>query len=182
MTDARATLLTLTVALAMAAVFAGASLWPGPVRPPVVSLALAGALLALAWFDIRHMILPDLITLPLIGLGFLWTWWSGGSWALSLAGAAIGYGLVRAIIWIWETRFQKDGMGLGDGKLLAAAGAWLGALALPPVLLVASGSALLTIFIVGRGKLPSRETQIRFGPFIALGFWAAWLLPLVPEL
>lgn len=163
------------VAIVAAGVVLG---YPSP--PILVSVVLLAALIGLCWFDVRYMILPDALTFPLILAGFWWTWWTDGSWTLSLVGAAIGYCLVRVVNLLWQARRGTDGMGLGDGKLLAATGAWLGAFALAPVLLIASATALLSILIVTQGR-PEARLTIPFGPFIALGFWCAWILPIVPE-
>jgi leader peptidase (prepilin peptidase)/N-methyltransferase len=67
-------------------------------------------------------------------------------------------------------------MGLGDAKLLAASGAWLGAEGLPGVLLWASGSALVGILIARwRGETLSASTRVPFGPFLAFGTWLVWV-------
>jgi leader peptidase (prepilin peptidase)/N-methyltransferase len=70
----------------------------------------------------------------------------------------------------------RDGIGLGDAKLLAAAGAWVGVEALPTVLLIASlsGSVFASILKL-RGMTLTSETRVAFGPFLALSFWLVWL-------
>lgn len=94
-----------------------------------------------------------------------------------ILGAFIGYGFVWALNLYWRRRHGKDGIGMGDAKLLGAAGAWLGPLALPFVTLIASGMALLGIVLTKAFlKRPiDASARIAFGPYIAIGFWGVWL-------
>jgi leader peptidase (prepilin peptidase)/N-methyltransferase len=71
---------------------------------------------------------------------------------------------------------HRAGLGLGDAKLFAAAGAWLGPAGLPSVLVWACGAALIAVAIHSiRGQTLSRTSRIAFGPFLAFGFWIVWL-------
>ncbi|MEO0883801.1 MAG: A24 family peptidase [Pseudomonadota bacterium] len=171
-----------TVALAGALLLIGLAaqiLYPF-YRPIWATAPLFAVFVALIWYDFRHMILPDAFTFPLIAAGLGWTIWSGSSLPVAIAGGVIGYLLVRMINLVWQARSGMDGMGLGDGKLLAAAGTWLGAFALPTTILIGSGTALLLVVVSGGGRAPNRSKRIAFGPFIALGFWTCWVLPIVP--
>jgi len=94
-----------------------------------------------------------------------------------MLGVLVGYGFVWGLNLYWQRCHGKAGIGMGDAKLLAAAGAWLGPLALPFVTLIASGAALLGIVLT---KVFLRRTidasmRIAFGPYIAIGFWSIWL-------
>jgi leader peptidase (prepilin peptidase)/N-methyltransferase len=85
---------------------------------------------------------------------------------LSFQGLALAYRRLRG----------RDGLGGGDAKLIAAAGAWCGLEALPFVVLgsaVAGLLAALVLALAGRGV--TSRTQIAFGPCIAVAFWLAWL-------
>ena len=136
------------------------------------ALAWAGfatTLLALALIDADTMLLPDSLTLPLMWAGMLLA--SAGVINLSLAqsvwGAALGY----AVLWSVQTVFGavtgKQGMGEGDYKLLAALGAWLGWIALPAVVLIASVSGvLLALLWRWRGRLQAGQ-PMPFGPQLA---------------
>ena len=178
----RARVQTFLMAAALIFVWlAAAVIYPG-VRPLWATAGLFAVFVALTWFDFRHMILPDIVTFPLIAAGLGWTVWSGASLPVSLAGGAIGYGLVRLINFVWQARSGTDGMGLGDGKLLAAAGTWLGAFGLAPVILIGSSTALILVILSGGGLKLDPKKRIPFGPFIALGFWTCWLVPIVPQL
>jgi leader peptidase (prepilin peptidase) / N-methyltransferase len=68
----------------------------------------------------------------------------------------------------------EEGLGLGDAKLFAAGGAWLGWQALPPVLLVSAASALLYV-VMERVIRRSDERRIAFGPWLSAGIWIVWL-------
>ena len=77
---------------------------------------------------------------------------------------------------VYERLRSRPGLGLGDAKLLAAAGAWLGLEALPSVLLVATGTALFCVgMAVLLGKRITATSRIPFGPFLATAFWIVWL-------
>ncbi|TWB71820.1 leader peptidase (prepilin peptidase)/N-methyltransferase [Nitrospirillum amazonense] len=153
---------------------------------PLDSLTLcAGAglgwvLLALAWIDLRHMILPDVLTLPLAAAGILVAWVQDGRLPIDrLAAAAAAYaGLV--LLEVLYRRFRgRDGIGRGDAKLLAAGGAWVGPAALPQVLLTAALAGLLAMAALRlAGRRVDAATPIPFGPCLALGIWAAWLFTL----
>jgi prepilin signal peptidase PulO-like enzyme (type II secretory pathway) len=74
-----------------------------------------------------------------------------------------------------------SGIGRGDAKLFAASGAWLGAHALPVVLLGACASALLVLLAAHMlGRRLEARTAIPFGPFLAFGTWLVWCLGPLP--
>ncbi|MGH7111780.1 MAG: prepilin peptidase, partial [Stellaceae bacterium] len=84
---------------------------------------------------------------------------------------------MRAVAWIYKKTRGGDGLGGGDAKLFAAAGAWVGALALPSVILVAALSALLAAALLRlAGVRLTARSAIPFGPFLALALWLVWLL------
>lgn len=97
-------------------------------------------------------------------------------WRGHIIGAVVGYGLLRGIAWGYRHWRGVDGLGMGDAKLLAAAGAWLGWEALPSVILIGSLSALLVAFGLHLARRPLTLTsRLPFGPALALGFWSVWL-------
>ena len=148
---------------------------PVAVERPLVSGGLGAVLLTLAYCDLRWRRLPDVLTLPLIAAGLAVSVVDDRA-AAALAGAFLGYGVIWALRRTWMLLRATEGIGLGDAKLLAAAGAWLGAVKLPLVLLVASGAGLLlaiAIFVTLRKKLRS----LPFGPLLVAGFWLGWNLP-----
>jgi leader peptidase (prepilin peptidase)/N-methyltransferase len=142
------------------------------------SLALGWTLLALATIDLRHFVLPNLLTLPLIPAGLAVAWLSDPARLPDHAiGAAAGFAAFALIGWLYQRLRGRAGLGRGDAKLLAAAGAWLGWPALPGVVVIAAASALLVAAarsLAGRPSGPG--TPIAFGPYLALGLWLLWLL------
>lgn len=148
----------------------------------IASAFLAIMLLVLSWIDLDRYLLPNWLTIPLILVGLAYSYMLGVGLGGALLGAIIGYGLIFGLALYWRKRFNKDGIGLGDAKLLAAGGAWLGVFSLAPVLLVSSG---LTLLLVGLAKLSGHsmnaQSVLPFGPMLAFGIWAVWCFPaLVP--
>ena len=142
----------------------------------LITAVLGWWLLALALIDLRTWRLPDALTLPLIAAGL-------GAAALdllpavrllhSLVGAAVGYLALAGVGWAYRRLRGRDGLGLGDAKLLAAAGAWLGAEALPWLVLTA---AILGLALALTRARPVRaETAVPFGPPLALAFWSLFV-------
>ncbi|MEL8056190.1 MAG: prepilin peptidase [Pseudomonadota bacterium] len=143
----------------------------------VISVGLGAVLLTLAAFDMHAHILPDLLTLPLLLAGLL----VNGLWPISLLwaaiGAASGYGLIAGLRWLWLRRTGVEAIGLGDAKLLAAGGAWVGAAGLPIVLLVASSTGLAAALL---GGSYFKDKALPFGVFLALGVWVSWCFWVTP--
>ncbi|MGH6942668.1 MAG: prepilin peptidase [Geminicoccaceae bacterium] len=162
-------LAALAVALSAATVLSGSLLW--------VSLGLGSALLALAVIDFRELVLPDVITLPLIPTGLAVAWAIDPGLLVGHAlGALGGFAAFALIAAAYRRARDREGLGLGDAKLLAAAGAWLGWQALPGVVMIAaaSGLALALAASIGSGKL-AWTSRVAFGPHLALAFWLVWL-------
>jgi leader peptidase (prepilin peptidase) / N-methyltransferase len=134
-------------------------------------------LMALAWIDARHWLLPDVLTLPLLVLGLALTAVAAPADLADHAAAAIlGYLALRAVAWIYQRLRHREGLGQGDAKLFAAAGAWLGIAALPQVILVAALTALVTAAGLGlAGTRMRAHSALPFGPFLALATWLLWL-------
>jgi leader peptidase (prepilin peptidase)/N-methyltransferase len=141
------------------------------------SCVFGWTLLTLSWIDIRTMLLPDVLTLPLIVVGLGMTFALDPEALLDHCAAAIvGYAFLHFIAWAWRRFRGMDGLGLGDAKLLAALGAWLGLTALPSVLFLAACLGLAAAGIAAlAGRTVTRTTAIPFGPFLALAGWLAWL-------
>jgi leader peptidase (prepilin peptidase)/N-methyltransferase len=162
-------LAALAVALSAATVLSGWLLW--------VSVGLGWTLLTLAVLDWRTLVLPDALTLPLIPAGLVVAWAVDPGLLLGHAlGALAGFASFAAIAAAYRRARRREGLGLGDAKLLAAAGAWLGWQGLPSVVLIAAGSGLAFGLAVslGDGKL-AWTSRVAFGPHLALGFWLVWL-------
>lgn len=139
------------------------------------SFGLAASLLVLAYIDLRTGLLLDVITLPLIAAGIAIAALSSGAWVGAIVGALVGYGLIAGVGYIWRRLRGYEGIGLGDAKLLAAGGAWVGVAQLPVILLFASFLGLVMALIVSRNPQESGDqTAIPFGPALGLGIWIAW--------
>jgi len=142
----------------------------GPTPVGLAVIVFNNVLVTLGWVDARTGLLPDLLTLPLLWLGLLVNL-NGALTPLpdAVIGAIAGY------LWLWITFHVffkitgKAGIGRGDFKLLATLGAWLGWMALPWVLLLASITALVWAGIMRmRGRL-KRGQAISFGPYLSAG-------------
>ncbi|SPF33044.1 Type 4 prepilin-like proteins leader peptide-processing enzyme (Includes: Leader peptidase; N-methyltransferase) [Candidatus Desulfosporosinus infrequens] len=145
-----------------------------PVRL-LMDLVLVAVLTALSFIDLDTFRLPDVLTLPLLGIGLLGAFLIPGSpsGCESVLGALSAGGLFWGI-----ARVYPQGMGFGDVKLVAALGAFLG---FPTIFLaVFMGSFVgafmgILLFVTGQKRL---QEQIPFGPYLALGaifalFWGA---------
>lgn len=138
---------------------------------------LGWTLLALAWIDLEWLLLPDALTLPLL-LGGLAATWLTAPEALgdAVLGAALGWLLFAAVAAGYRALRGRDGLGGGDAKLLAAAGAWLGWPALPQVMLLAALAALCAAGLRRWRRGPAAAgAKLAFGPFLALATWLVWL-------
>lgn len=147
----------------------------GPMVP--VTALLGWLLLVIAIIDAEHLWLPDLLTLPLGMVGVLLTIWLADAEPLTpLLGAAVGYGGLAAIAWLYRTIRGHDGMGGGDPRLLGAIGAWVGWQGLPSVLIwsCAAGLSMAAAQAIVRRRL-TRGEQLPFGTFLAVGAWLTWL-------
>jgi leader peptidase (prepilin peptidase)/N-methyltransferase len=141
--------------------------------PALAGLLFTWTLIALAGIDFRTQLLPDQLTLPLLWLGLLLALLPMFVAApAAIIGAAIGYLSLWSVYWLFKLLTGKEGMGHGDFKLLAALGAWMGPMALLPVILLSS----LIGAIVGGSLIALKRHEsgvpMPFGPFIAMAGWA----------
>jgi leader peptidase (prepilin peptidase)/N-methyltransferase len=136
----------------------------------VYCLALA-LLVAAAFIDLDTTLLPDDLTLPLIGLGLVAAWqrWIPVSLPDAALGAFFGYFALWFVAFAYKLVRGVQGMAEGDFKLLAGLGALLGWQALPSIILLSSAvGAVVGIFmIVARGH--GRNVPIPFGPYLVGG-------------
>ena len=146
------------------------------------ALILLAGLLAITAIDLDHQIIPDVLSLPGIALGVLFSLAPGGiGWAPSLLGVLLGGGVFVVIIVASTLVLGQAGMGVGDVKLGAMLGAFLGwKLALLSILLSTLLGGPMAVALLATGR-KSRKDPIPFGPFLALGglislFWGEALL------
>jgi leader peptidase (prepilin peptidase) / N-methyltransferase len=144
--------------------------------PTFWALLLTWVLIALAFIDLGHQLLPDAITQPFLWLGLglsVFTVFADSRDAIF--GAVAGYLSLWAVYHVFKTLTGKEGMGYGDFKLLALLGAWLGWQTLPLVILLSSLSgAALGVALIAAG-VQDRTTPFPFGPHLALAGWIALL-------
>jgi leader peptidase (prepilin peptidase)/N-methyltransferase len=134
-----------------------------------LTAALALVLGWLAWIDMRTFRLPDLLTLPLVLAGLAISALRVQGWPFEAGlGALLGFGIFALLGQIYFRRRGVEGLGLGDAKLLAAAGAWLGWAALPWVVLLAALPAISVAVLRG-------QTKLAFGPYLCAAFLICWL-------
>ncbi len=139
-----------------------------------LAILLTWALISLTMIDIDHHLLPDNITLPLLWLGLLANTQSVFASPIdAIIGAAAGYMVLWSIYWAFKLLTNKEGMGFGDFKLLAALGAWMGWQALPLIIILSS----LVGAIIGIGGIllmgKEKNKPIPFGPYLAIAGWIA---------
>lgn len=165
---------------ALTGILSAAVAWKlGFAWPAVAALVLTWFLVALAFIDIDHQLLPDSMTLPLLWLGVLLSLFAPAPGLApipvdirsSIIGAIAGYLSLWTVYHLFRLLTAKEGMGYGDFKLLAALGAWLGwRMLLPTVVIAAAVGAVAGIaLLAARGQ--NRSTPIAFGPFLAAAGW-----------
>jgi len=144
--------------------------------PTLAALVLTWFLIALAFIDLEHFLLPDRLTLPLLAVGLGVNAANTFTDLISaLVGAAAGYGVLWIVFHGFRILTGKEGMGHGDFKLLAALGAWMGWQMLPLIVLLGAGTGAIigiTMLILQRQQ---RGQQIPFGPYLAGGGWLTLL-------
>ena len=184
------------VELAVAALWAGVA-WQSyetlfPLESAAGMMIFMWMLVALATLDAEHFWLPNAITLPGIAFGFLW-WlilaeqagWAAhdsgevfealkhsGERLLSIAGAAAVILVIRWVYWLFR---RREGIGLGDAKLMALLAAWLGlpgallALAIGAILGSVAALAMLALPGLRRGSASWAATMLQLGTFLCIG-------------
>jgi leader peptidase (prepilin peptidase)/N-methyltransferase len=174
---------------------AGSRLWPalvdapspaGPLLKTIGLMFLLWLLVGLAALDAEHLWLPNKITLPGILLGLAFT--TGHEFVgfhsdtavmplrallSGVISALLAAGLILLIRWIYRLVRRREGIGLGDAKLMAMLGAWLG---LPGALLafvigvvLGAGFALSLLALPHRGPEPWALTRLPLGTFLSIG-------------
>jgi leader peptidase (prepilin peptidase)/N-methyltransferase len=166
----------------------GIALWASTVTSGGILLAsclLGWWLLVLVAIDWNNFLLPDALTLPLALAGIVVSYVIDPvNLPAHLIGALAGF-LVLALVAYGYARLRgREGLGLGDAKLMGALGAWLSWQGLPSTLLFAAVAGLLFVLLRSAIRRPLSATDpIAFGAFLALGGWLVWLYgPLVPQL
>jgi len=136
----------------------------------LIYIILSSALIIIAFIDLNEQIVPDVISLPGIVIGFIISFFvSYISFINSALGVFVGGGIILIIGLAGSVIFKKEAMGGGDVKLAAMIGAFLGwRYIIISLFLGFFLGALAGIFLI-MSKIKSRKDMIPFGPFIVLG-------------
>ena len=127
------------------------------------------------FIDLKHFIIPNELTFPLMAIGLLKSFdpnlnqYLFPNFLNSLIGGVAGYIIIWMIIFIYKRLRNKEGMGLGDAKLLSAIGFWFGWISIPFILFFSSFIALVLAIPSLINKSKNLSSQIPFGPYLILG-------------
>ncbi len=124
--------------------------------------------------DLKYYIIPNALTFSLMVIGFIKSFDPNlnpifPNYINSLIGGIFGYLIIWSIIYFYKQVRNKEGMGLGDAKLLSAIGFWFGWISIPFVIFLSSIIALLFVIPSLMKKSKKLSSQIPFGPYIIIG-------------
>ena len=150
----------------------------------IISCGFGLAMLAIAVSDARSFRVPDVLSLPAIPCGLLVSWWlstDAAAWSVvawHVGASCLGALCLYTLGVLYERFRHRNGLGLGDVKLAAVAGAWTGPDGLTAVLLLACAGALTyVLYLFLRGAHPlSGTTPVPLGTFLAPATWIVWVL------
>ena len=139
----------------------------------ILMMMLSLSFLIIFFIDLKHFIIPNVLTFSMMFVGFFKSFDPNlhplfPNYINSLIGGVFGYGIIWSIIYFYKQVRKKEGMGLGDAKLLAVVGFWFGWVSIPFVLFCSSILALLWVVPDLIKKSKKLTSQIPFGPYIIL--------------
>ena len=137
-------------------------------------MILSLSFIIIFFIDLKHFIIPNLITFPMMALGFIKSFDPNlnsifPNYILSILGGLFGYGIIWSITFFYKQIKKKEGMGLGDAKLLSVIGFWFGLKAIPFVIFLSSTIALISVIPDLIKKSKKMSSKIPFGPYIIVG-------------
>lgn len=173
----------LRIALALAALAALPSFLLLEPAAAAISSGFGLAMGAIAYSDARRFIVPDRLSLPAIPAGLLANGWlaagapSDAVMLNHLAAALTGALCLFAVREAYAALRGREGLGLGDVKLAAVAGAWTGFAGLPLVLLLACLGAIAAVLVACMRSKASlaATTAVPLGATLAPAIWLVWL-------
>ena len=127
------------------------------------------------FIDLKHFIIPNELTFPLMLIGFVKSFDPNLNQTIfpnyinSLLGGFFGYTVIWLIIFLYKKIRNKEGMGLGDAKLMAVVGFWFGWVSVPFTIFISSAVALALVVPSLIKKTRNMSAQIPFGPYIIIG-------------
>ena len=127
------------------------------------------------FIDLKHFIIPNELTFPLMIIGFIKSFDPNLNQTIfpnyinSLIGGVFGYLIIWLIIFFYKKVRKKEGMGLGDAKLMAVIGFWFGWVSIPFVIFISSAVALILVIPSLINQSRKMSSEIPFGPYIIIG-------------
>ena len=127
------------------------------------------------FIDLKHFIIPNELTFPLMIIGFIKSFDPNLNQTIfpnyinSLIGGVFGYLIIWLIIFFYKKVRKKEGMGLGDAKLLAVIGFWFGWVSIPFTIFISSAVALILVIPSLINQSRKMSSEIPFGPYIIIG-------------
>ena len=127
------------------------------------------------FIDLKHLIIPNSLTFSLMFLGFIKSFDPNldktifPNYINSLIGGIFGYSIIWLIVFVYKKIRKKEGMGLGDAKLLGAIGFWFGCVSIPFTIFLSSVASLIFVVPSIINKSRNMASQIPFGPYIIIG-------------
>ena len=141
----------------------------------ILFFILSIGFLIIFFIDLKHFIIPNEITYPLMMLGFLKSFDPNLNLNLfpnfidSLIGGFLGYIIIWLVIFIYKKFRNKEGMGLGDAKLVSLIGFWFGWISIPFVIFFSSTIALIKVIPDLIKNKKNLSSEIPFGPYLIVG-------------
>ena len=141
----------------------------------ILFFILSIGFLIIFFIDLKHFIIPNEITYPLMMLGFLKSFDPNLNLNLfpnfidSLIGGFFGYVIIWLVIFIYKQFRNKEGMGLGDAKLVSVIGFWFGWISIPFVIFFSSAIALIKVIPDLIKNKKDLSSEIPFGPYLIVG-------------
>jgi len=152
----------------------------------LIFFVFSAALIVSTFIDIDHRIIPDLITLPGIPVFFVASFFLPhpdliSAFIRSIAGILAGGGSLFLVAWTYERLTGKEGMGMGDVKLLGMIGALIGWQGVLFTIFTGSSAGCLVGLVLMIRHRGGMKTAVPFGPFLSLGallyvFWGPDLI------
>ena len=139
----------------------------------ILLMILFLSFLIIFFIDLKHYIIPNILTFPMMVLGFVKSFDPNlnpifPNYTNSLIGGIFGYLIIWTIILFYKKIRNKEGMGLGDAKLLAVIGFWFGWVSIPFIIFLSSAIALIIVIPDLLKKSKKLSSQIPFGPYIII--------------
>ena len=164
-----------TVELIAAISFVSIYYFFGLTLAALLLLILSIFFIIIFFIDLKHFIIPNELTFPLMIIGFIKSFDPNLNQTIfpnyinSLIGGVFGYLIIWLIIFFYKKVRKKEGMGLGDAKLMAVIGFWFGWVSIPFVIFISSAVALILVIPSLINQSRKMSSEIPFGPYIIIG-------------